>query len=192
MLYILKTLELLNDLTTRLCGRILILVKTDKKDDVKYYSGRIKSVLFYKNIAYILIKTIGVDKAKHIGEKIEIIGFLGLFISFIFLLILNGLGISLLDYPYNFYILAFFVVLILIGFLVFVSPADYYKSTICERCNSDFAYKEDCKPDIRKIKTKNGTVTKYVTRTYKCGYCKNKKIVTEKKVIEPIYYSDMV
>lgn len=165
------------------------MLKLIKKNDIKYYRGRIKSVLFYKKIAYILVKTIGVDKAKHIGDKIKIIGFLGLFISFLFLVILNGLGISFLDYPYNFYILAFFVVLILIGF---ISPTDYYKSTICERCKSDFAYKEDCKPDVREMKTQNGTVTKYITRSYKCGYCNNKKIVTEKKVIEPIYYSDMV
>ena len=166
-------------------------IKHDKKYGAKYYKGRIKSVLLDENIAYILIKTIGIDNAKHIGDKIVIIGFVGLIISFLFLVILNGLRISLVDYPYNFYLLAFFIVILLIGYIVFISPADYYILTICKRCNCEFAYKEDSQPDIREIKTKNGTVTKYITRSYKCCQCGNEKKVSEKSVIEPINYSDM-
>ena len=181
-----------------MCGEILKIIKTKNRDlrniehDVKYYRGRKKSVIFYKNTARILINTIGLDNAKHIGDKMLIIGFIGLFISFLFLVILNSLTSSSLSYPYNFYILAFFISIVLIGYYVFISSTNYYKSTICERCNWDFVYKEDCKPDIREIKKKNGTVIKFTTRSYKCSHCGNKKFVSDKKVIEPIYYSDMV
>lgn len=167
-------------------------IKHDKEYDAKYYKGRIKSVSLDESIAHILVKSIGIDNAKHVGEKMAIIGFAGLFISFLFLVILNSLGISLVDYPYNFYILAFFIVILLIDYIVFISPANYYLSALCKRCNHEFAYKEDCKPDIREIKTKNGTVTKYITRRYICCYCGNKKNVSESRVTEPIYYSDMV
>ncbi len=167
-------------------------IRNDKEYGAKYYKGRIKSVLLDDNIAHILVNTIGIDNAKHVGDKIAIIGFVGLFISFLFLVILNGLRISLVDYPYNFYILAFFIVILLFDYIVFISPANYYLSALCKKCNHEFAYKEDRKPDIREIKTKNGTVTKYITRRYICCYCGNKKNVSESRVTEPIYYSDMV
>lgn len=95
-------------------------------------------------------------------------------------------------YLYIFYILVFFIAIILIGFFLFISPLDHYKSTICERCNCVFAYKEDSKPDVREIKTKNGTITKYITRTYSWHNCGNKKTVHENKVIEPINWADRV
>lgn len=167
-------------------------IKHDKNYDAKYYKGRVKSVLLYENMAYILINTIGIDNAKYVGDKMAIIGFVGLFISFLFLVVLNGLGSSLVNYPYNLFLLTFFIIILLIGFFVFIFPTNHYKSTICERCKRDFAYKEDCKPDIREIKTRNGTITKYITRRYKCCYCGNKRNVSETIVIEPIYYSDMV
>lgn len=80
-----------------------ITAKHDKEYDIKYYKGSKKSVMLSRTIAYILVNTIGIDKAQNIGDNVTIIGFIGAVISFVFLLILNGLGNQF--YLYIFYIL---------------------------------------------------------------------------------------
>jgi len=80
----------------------------------------------------------------------------------------------------------------LTGYIVFISPTNYHKLTRCNQCNHDFAYKEDCKPDVRETTTKNGTTTRYTTRTYKCRFCGNLKKEHETLKMDPINYADKV
>lgn len=167
-------------------------VKHELGNNVRYYKGRIKHVLLQETLAQILFASIGIDNAKSIGNKLIVIGFLGAFISFAILSILNVLGKMFLYSPIDFYIFAFFIVILLIGTIVFVVSIDYYELTKCKQCNCDFAYKEDCKPDVKEIIAKNGTITKYIIRTYKCCICGNKKTVHETEVREPISSADMV
>jgi hypothetical protein len=169
-------------------GGFIIVVNGSRR-----YKGRKKYVLLRETFARILVNTIGVDSAERIGDKLVIIGLLGAFISFIFLVILNYSGKMFLYSPYDFYIFAFFIVMGLIGAIVFSLPADYYKLTRCNRCNHDFAYKEDCAPDVREITAINGDIIRYTTRTYKCSYCGDLKKVREKlKMGPPINYADKV
>ena len=167
-------------------------IKHNRLYKSRQYKGRIKGVFLREIITKSLVKTIGIDNSAQIGTKLTIIGFSGAFISFLFSSISEGLGRFFVYYPYDFYIFVFFAVMLLVGFFGFKSSVDYYKSTICEKCKRDFAYKEDCKPDIREIKTKNGTIKMSIIRTYKCINCGNQKSIFESKVIEPILYSDFV
>ena len=167
-------------------------VKHRERYDARHYKGRKKHVLMREILAQLLVDTIGIDKAEHIGDKLVIIGILGAIVSFIALVILNGLGRMFMYSPIDFYIFAFFIVIMLIGFIAFILPSDYYKLTRCNRCSHDFAYKEDCAPDVREITTKNGTTTRYTTRTYRCSYCGDLKKVRETLKMDPISTADMV
>jgi len=167
-----------------------------EENKVRRYKGRKKHVLLREIFAHILVMTIGIDNAENIGVYFILGGFFGLFASYIVLSILNAFmerTVLMIKYPtYDFYIFAFFIVIGLIGAIAFSLPVDYYKLTKCKQCNRDFAYKEDCKPDVKEITAKNGTTTKYITRTYKCSICGNKKTVHETEVREPISSADMV
>lgn len=172
-------------------------VKHRKEYDARRYRGRKKQVLLREVFARILVNTIGIDNAKNIGGKLVLGGFFGLFASYIILMLLipvieSVLVIEYSTYDFYLYIFAFFIVMGLIGAIVFSLPADYYKLTRCNRCNHNFAYKEDYASDIREITTKDGNTTRYTARTYKCSYCGDLKKVHETLKMEPINYADRV
>ncbi|EKQ52980.1 MAG: hypothetical protein B655_1512 [Methanobacterium sp. Maddingley MBC34] len=160
--------------------------------DARRYKGRKKNVLLRKVLAHLFVNTIGIYNARYIGYNLVKIGILGAIISFVFLVILNGFGRFFLYYPYDFYVFAFFIVMGLIGGIIFILPSDYYKFSKCKQCNHEFAYKEDVKPDVREITTKNGPTTTFITRTYKCSYCGDLKKVHETIKREPISFTDQV